>query len=118
MEKSDPSLHFKVNIGLPHLKASKAVENASRLNKLKSLKNSVDSNEEISLKEIRKEWLQTAAPFHIKAIAEHYNIFEDIFGVAFFLPRIPLSIEYQQTDGSTMPVYFGNQIKPNEVHNF
>nr|CAH0098953.1 unnamed protein product [Daphnia galeata] len=115
LEKSDPSLHFKVNIGLPHLKASKAVENASRLNKLKSLKNSVDSNEEISIKEIRKEWLQTAAPFHIKAIAEHYNIFEDIFGEAFFLPRIPLSIEYQQTDGSTMPVYFGNQIKPNEA---
>ena len=118
LAKSDPSLHFKVNIGLPHLKASKAVENASRLNKLKSLKNYVDLNKEISIKEIRKEWLQTAAPFHIKAIDEHYNIFEDIFGEAFFLPRIPLSIEYRQTDGSTMPVYFGNQIKPNEVHSF
>jgi large subunit ribosomal protein L38 len=73
------------------------------------------SIEEISLKEIRKEWLKTAAPFQIKAIAEHYNIFKDLFGEAFFVPRIPLSIGYQQTDGSTMPVYFGNQIKPYEV---
>jgi large subunit ribosomal protein L38 len=83
----------------------------------RSMKKSAEASsiEEISLKEIRKEWLKTAAPFQIKAIAEHYNIFKDLFGEAFFVPRIPLSIGYQQTDGSTMPVYFGNQIKPYEV---
>ncbi|EFX88649.1 hypothetical protein DAPPUDRAFT_41519 [Daphnia pulex] len=113
----DPSLHFKVNIGLPHLKTSKAEENGPRLKMQQSIKKSAEASsiEEISLKEIRKEWLKTAAPFQIKAIAEHYNIFKDLFGEAFFVPRIPISIGYQQTDGSTMPVYFGNQIKPYEA---
>ena len=62
--------------------------------------------------------MKTCGPFHIKAIAEHFNIFDDLFGEAFFVPRIPLFIKYQQLDGSTLPVYFGNQIKPNEVKLF
>lgn len=114
--KRDPNLHFKVNIGLPHLKPSRGEEYSCRQKILRSRKGLQSlPNEQISLEEIRKEWLKTSAPFHIRAVAEHYNIFEDLFGEAFFLPRIPLSIKYEQPDGSNLPVYFGNQIKPKEV---
>ncbi|KAK4019970.1 hypothetical protein OUZ56_001968 [Daphnia magna] len=114
--KRDPNLHFKVNIGLPHLKPSRGEEYSCRQKILRSRKGLQSlPNEQISLEEIRKEWLKTSAPFHIRAVAEHYNIFEDLFGEAFFLPRIPLSIKYEQPDGSNLPVYFGNQIKPKEA---
>lgn len=105
-----------MNIGLPYLKPSRGEEYLHRQKILRSLKGTQSSqNEQISLEEIRKEWLKTSAHFQIRSIAEHYNIFEDLFGEAFFLPRIPLSIKYQQPDGSNLPVYCGNQIKPKEV---
>lgn len=115
MERN-PSLFFKVNIGLPQLKPSRSDQFNQRQKTLQQLRQSKQSNSvEISLEDIRKEWLKTSAPFHIRAVAEHYNIYEDLFGDAFFLPRVPLTIKFKQPDGSSMPVYYGNQIKPIEV---
>lgn len=71
--------------------------------------------QEISLNEIRNEWIKTSGPFQLKTIAEHYNIFSDLFGEAYFVPRVPLRIHYDQADGKALPVYCGNQIKPAEV---
>jgi len=117
--KKDPSLYFNVNIGLPFLKASRAEDYRQRQQHLRSLKSSSELNEtsEISLEEVRKEWLKTSGPFHIKTIVEHFNIFEDLYGEAYFVPRVPLDISYNFTDDVVTPVCYGNQIKPNEAKN-
>lgn len=65
--------------------------------------------------EVRNDWLNTSGPHHVRTLAEHFNIYEDLFGEAFFVPRVPLDIKYQQEDGAFLPVYYGNQIKPVEV---
>lgn len=105
-----------MNIGLPHLKPSRGEEYNNRQKSLFSTrKSSTGVNSPIQLELVRKEWLKTSGPFHVKAVAEHFNIFKDLFGDAYFLPRVPLSIQYQQPEGSSMPVYYGNQIKPKEV---
>lgn len=114
LKEKDPSLHFKVNIGLPYLKPPRGEEFAQRKTVLSERRRQA-SMPEVNLEKIREEWLKNSGPFQIKAIAEHYNIFEDLFGEAYFVPRVPLRIHYDQADGKAMPVYYGNQIKPAEV---
>ena len=110
-------MHFKVNIGLPFLKLSRAEEFRQRKEQLKNLKvNSASNESEIPLGEVKNEWLKTTGPYHIKTIVEHFNIFRDLYGEAYFIPRVPLKIAYSDTADTSTPVYFGNQIKPNEVN--
>lgn len=120
MEKmrKDPSIHFRVNIGLPHLKPSRRDEYRQRtatLHELRSDSSKVRSVEEISLDDVRCEWLRTSGPFHMKTLAEHFNIYDDLFGEAYFVPRVPLTIKYEDADGVQTAVYSGNQIKPVEA---
>lgn len=70
---------------------------------------------EVSLKEVKEEWLKTAGPFHIRRIAEHYGVYDDLFGDAYFIPRVMLDVCYKLTDDSYLPVHRGNVIKPSEV---
>ena len=70
---------------------------------------------QIPLKEVKEEWLKTAGPLQIRKVAEHYGVYEDLFGDAYFVPRIRLDIKYKQRDDSFMPVCHGNVIKPAEV---
>lgn len=72
----------------------------------------------IPLDEVFNEWKKTDGPAHIKRIAEHYGVFESLFGDAFFYPVSPLSIAYKVGQDEYAPVYFGNQIKPREVSYF
>ncbi|KAJ8973794.1 hypothetical protein NQ317_002795 [Molorchus minor] len=95
----DPSLHFKVDIGLP----------PPRISRSKQLEELL-----INLEDTKEEWLKTAGSYHIKQIADHYGIFEHLFGDAYFYPRIPLKIIYETEDGK-LPVYFGNTVKPSEA---
>lgn len=112
----DPELFFKVNIGLPRLKPSRSQEYSERMAILKEVRENPEKlKASISLETVRKEWLTTAGPFHLKRIAEHYNIFQDLFGDAYFVPRIPLTIKYQDLDETLTPVFSGNHIKPSEV---
>lgn len=72
----------------------------------------------INLEETKQEWLKTAGPFHIRKIADHYGVFEHLFGkYAFFTPRINLDIKYKQAEETYSPVYYGNQLKPAEAQN-
>ena len=112
----DPSLHFKVNIGLPFLKPSRGEEYQQRMQLLKEKRAATTKDNEIPIDQIRQDWFKTCGPHHLKNLAEHFNIYEDLFGEAYFLPRVPLKISYPQLDDSVMPVYFGNQIKPYEVN--
>lgn len=48
---------------------------------------------EIDLDDVRKEWMQSGGQNQVKTIASHYGIFKDLFGDAFFTPRIPLNVK-------------------------
>lgn len=65
----------------------------------------------VDLEDHKKEWLVSTAPEQIKIIADHYGVFEHLFGDAYFCPRIPINIYYEVEDGS-IPVYYGNVLKP------
>lgn len=66
----------------------------------------------IDLDDVHKEWLRTEGPHHIKVLADHYGVYQHLFGDAFFLPRVPLKITYDY-----LPVYYGNTIAPSEAKN-
>jgi large subunit ribosomal protein L38 len=73
---------------------------------------------EISLDEVKQDWLKTAGPFHLRKIADHYGIFDHLFGkFAYFTPRVFLDIKFQLSDDSFCPVYNGNRLKPSEAKN-
>lgn len=43
--------------------------------------------------QVKKDWLEMEGQFQVKKIAEHYGIYEHLFGLAYFLPRITLDIK-------------------------
>lgn len=89
---------------LRKLKNDKKLEQLARNHKL-----------EIDLAEARKEWLNTLGPFHKRQIAEHYGIFEHLFGEGYFIPYLNLEIHYDLGSDSVLPVCTGNVIKPAEA---
>nr|XP_022915739.1 39S ribosomal protein L38, mitochondrial [Onthophagus taurus] len=119
----DPELYFKVDIGLPPpqklrakvlkkrievVKANKQNENLEKLSRNKKLL--------VNLDESKKDWLETDGPQHIKAIANHFGIYDHLFGDAYFIPRVPINILYENENGH-IPVYYGNNVKPVEAIN-
>lgn len=48
---------------------------------------------EINLDEVKRDWLATSGQFHIRDLAKHFGIYQDLFGTAYFVPRIPLDIK-------------------------
>ncbi|XP_014241418.1 39S ribosomal protein L38, mitochondrial [Cimex lectularius] len=117
MYYKDPKVHFKVNIGfaVPNKGRAHVAEHIEMLKEnrqnaeLKELAR--DNKLIISLDEVEKEWEKTVAPVQIKSIAEHYAIYEHLFGDAYFYPVVPLSVNFPFKDAYA-PVYRGNIIKP------
>lgn len=65
---------------------------------------------------MKKDWLKTSGPFHVKRLAEHYGVFEHLFGSAYFVPRINLQITFSNAgEDVASPVYYGNVLKPSEA---
>lgn len=89
---------------LKKIKSDKTLEQLARNVKL-----------EVDLNEVRKEWLQNNGPQQKKQVADHYAIFEHLYGEGYFYPYLDLDITYDLKDGSCLPVYFGNVIKPAEA---
>jgi len=70
----------------------------------------------INLDECKKDWMQTAGPFQVRKLAEHYGVFENLFGkYAFFTPRVNLNILFKQPDDKYLPVYYGNRFSPTDA---
>lgn len=42
---------------------------------------------------VKEDWLEAEGQFQIKSIAQHYGIYEHLFGYAYFLPRVKLDIK-------------------------
>lgn len=67
---------------------------------------------------MKKDWYASIAPEHLKTIADHYGIFNDLYGDAYFYPTIPLKINYDFGNEEYLAeVYNGNVLKPREVKN-
>ncbi|KAK9500449.1 hypothetical protein O3M35_001709 [Rhynocoris fuscipes] len=117
----DPALHYKVNIGFALDKTHRrdvAAEHGKLLKKNRR-------NEEleklsrnnaliIPLEEVEEEWSKTAAPYHLKNVAEHYGVYEHLFGDAYFYPLVTMNIDFINGD-KMVPAYWGNVIKPEEA---
>lgn len=70
----------------------------------------------IDLEQTKNDWQKTCGPYHIRDIANHYGVYEHLYGYAYFVPRIPMKILYN-IDGKdeVTPVYYGNIIKPTDA---
>lgn len=69
----------------------------------------------VNLETVKEVWQEASGPFHIRTIADHYGIFQDTFGDAYFFPVVPLEIVYKIKEDAFARVYTGNVIKPAEA---
>lgn len=67
---------------------------------------------QIDLGAMYDDWYRTAGPYQLRKIAEHYGIFEHLYGDAYFSPRVPMNILYDYNEDSQLPIYYGNIIAP------
>ncbi|XP_055538991.1 39S ribosomal protein L38, mitochondrial [Wyeomyia smithii] len=117
----DPELARKVNIGFPHLKPARSAVLKERLTHLKAQRANTELEKAsrtqtltIDPNQVKSDWLKTSGPFHVRRVAEHYGIFEHLFGAAYFVPRVNLDITFFNGDTAS-PVYYGNVLKPSEA---
>ncbi|KAH8280781.1 hypothetical protein KR054_012380 [Drosophila jambulina] len=120
---SDPEVVARVNIGFPHLKEPRSAQLKMRLEHLKAQRTSKEleklarSNKlTIDLEKVQEVYVRTTGHHDLRLMADHYGIFEHLYGSAYFVPRVPLSINYVLDGGERLaPVYNGNVIKPVEA---
>uniref|UniRef100_A0A1Q3F4M4 Large ribosomal subunit protein mL38 n=1 Tax=Culex tarsalis TaxID=7177 RepID=A0A1Q3F4M4_CULTA len=117
----DPELARKVNIGFPHLKPARSAQLRERLEHLKTQRANPELEKLARAKTltvdpelVRSDWLKTSGPFHVQRLAEHYGVFEHLFGAAYFVPRVNLKVAFPNGEAAS-PVYYGNVIKPSEA---
>lgn len=122
LNQQDPTLSFKVDIGYPVVKVTRRTMVNAWMDKVKAHRNdpeleraSRNKKLQVDLKEIKKIWLMTDAPFHIHRIANHYGVYKDLYGDAYFMPTVPLNVSYDLHNDEEVRVYTGNVIKPNEA---
>lgn len=68
------------------------------------------------MKDSRKVWLEEYGPLHKHRIAEHFGIYEHLFGGSFFYPVVNLEVAYDIDNEFVTPVYYGNVISPTDVN--
>ncbi|XP_050673946.1 39S ribosomal protein L38, mitochondrial [Leptidea sinapis] len=110
----------KVDIGFPADRRTSVKQ--EQLEHLKRIKNDKQMEKlarnyqlEIDLQEAKKVWLETLGPYHKKQIADHYSIYEHLYGEGYFVPFINIEVTYDLKNGTCLPVYTGNVIKPSEA---
>ncbi|XP_066601272.1 large ribosomal subunit protein mL38 [Prorops nasuta] len=119
----DPEISFKVDIGfsLPKLKKNPLIDRwtAQLKQQRKDLKFEKLSRTKqllINLNVAKNDWLATDGPKHIYKIAEHYKVYDHLYGDAYFFPVLPLSIQYSiDAENLFAPVYTGNILKSCEA---
>lgn len=48
---------------------------------------------EVNSDQVKADWLESEGQFQVKKIAQHYGIYEHLFGYAYFVPRVTLDIK-------------------------
>lgn len=117
----DPELYKKINIGfsIPPKNRSIAIDRIAHLRKnqtdvnLKRL--SLKNELKIPLEEVTKDWEENSSIHHIHAVANHYHIYDHLFGLAFFYPVLKLDVGYTQDSDKIVPVHRGNIVTPTEA---
>jgi len=119
--RKDPEIDFRVDIGYRYIRPSRKAVIAERLKFRKELKSSMElekaaKNRTLTapMDGVYQEWGATSAPFQIQNTAEYYNVFDDLFGSAYFTPINMLNIRYDQGDADAL-VFQGNLLKPAET---
>lgn len=118
----DAKLEASIDIGFPKIQVTRSEEIKNQHNHLQAKRKDGDLEKrarnlqlEIDVEQVQKEWIETNGQVQIKSIAQHYGIYQHLFGRAHFLPRIPLNIKYQVSEDELIPVHYGNVIKPHEA---
>ncbi|XP_043287025.1 39S ribosomal protein L38, mitochondrial isoform X2 [Venturia canescens] len=118
----DPELHFRVDIGFKHVLPSRNKIMSQWIDQMKTLRHDPDLEKKargrelyIDLEKSKEEWWQLSGPSQILMIADHYEIFQHLFGDAYFMPVVPLNINYSQSQDSYIPVHRGNLMKARDV---
>uniref|UniRef100_U5ERQ6 Large ribosomal subunit protein mL38 n=1 Tax=Corethrella appendiculata TaxID=1370023 RepID=U5ERQ6_9DIPT len=120
----DPEIAHKIDIGFPVLKLSRSVEIKERLKHVKEQRSNSNleklartNNLNVDLQNVKSEWYKTGGPYQIKKIAEHYGVFEHLFGAAYFIPQVKLDIHFKADSKGELlnPVYYGNVLKPKDT---
>ncbi|CAH1779395.1 unnamed protein product, partial [Owenia fusiformis] len=69
----------------------------------------------IPLDEVSKEWQKESSSEHNLRIADHYGVYKDLFGYAYFSPVKPLAVTYNGDSNESVPVYTGNVLTPSQA---
>lgn len=89
----DAEISRKIDIGFPMLRPSRSEQIKERLELRRSLrKSAIETENLINLEQVKQDWIQSSGPFHLKKIADHYKVFEHLFGSAYFTPRVQLNV--------------------------
>ncbi|CAG9578722.1 unnamed protein product [Danaus chrysippus] len=112
----------RIDIGFPTEKKNALSAREDRIAKAQKAKSDKNLEKlarnlqlEINMEQSRKDWLQSLGPLHKKQIADHYAIYEHLYGEGFFIPHLDLEVFYDLGDGNCLPVYYGNVVKPAEA---
>ncbi|XP_013782939.1 39S ribosomal protein L38, mitochondrial-like [Limulus polyphemus] len=122
LNAKDPELDKQINIGFYRPISPRRKQIKERLAIRKQLKEDVVLAEQartrtlrISLEEVKEEWKNTVGPHHVREVAEHYGIFQDLFDHAYFTPYVMLDVFFDYDDKYVTPVHRGNIIYPSEA---
>ncbi|KYN39760.1 39S ribosomal protein L38, mitochondrial [Trachymyrmex septentrionalis] len=122
LNREDPTLDFKVNIGYLVTKTTRRSITSDWMNAIIAHRNNAELEKSsrarkllVDLKTVKEDWLQIDGPSHIHRIAKHYGVYNDLYGDAYFMPVVPLNISYDLEDDKLVKVYTGNVIKPSEA---
>lgn len=72
---------------------------------------------EVPIEEVAEQDFEGHGQERIHALANHFGIFRDLFGDAFFYPKMKLKVGYTVKEEEDMvnPVFHGNKLLPEEV---
>ncbi|XP_041988293.1 39S ribosomal protein L38, mitochondrial [Aricia agestis] len=112
----------RIDIGFPPQKNPKLLSRVEKTEHMKKIKSDKELERKarkcelhLDLDQAKKDWLLTLGPQHKQQVADHYGIFDHLYGEGYFTPYLNLDIFYDIKDDSCLPVYCGNVIKPAEA---
>ncbi|XP_033754821.1 39S ribosomal protein L38, mitochondrial-like [Pecten maximus] len=72
-------------------------------------------DDETVMKSINDLWYGMGWSKNMRAVAQHYGVYRDLFYDAYFYPQFPLNVFYEYDNETVTAVYNGNIISPSEV---
>ncbi|XP_024893297.1 39S ribosomal protein L38, mitochondrial [Temnothorax curvispinosus] len=122
LNRKDPTIDFKVNIGYAVPKITRRSITSAWSDEITARRNDTELERAsrfrkllVDLQTVRGDWRQTDGISHVHRLAKHYGVYDDLYGDAYFMPTVPLDVSYDLADDKLVRVYTGNVIKPSEA---